>query len=247
MRSLRSARATRHRLALGMAWAWCLGLSLWAGIVSTPVHAAPAMAAADEAGLPFIRNFSPMEYGGAPQNWSVIQDQHGVIYVGNVNDGLFAFDGSRWRRIPIPNRSAVRSLAMDAGGRIYVGAVGDFGYLEPDAAGHMHYVSLLDHVPVEQRQFTDVWRTLAGKDGVYFTTRSYIFRVAKGVVKTWQSDTAFHMAFLVNDTIYVREFERGLMRLTEDGPVLVAGSVLPTRKSTFCCHGKASMHAPASC
>ncbi|MGP1667036.1 MAG: hypothetical protein ACTS5I_14250, partial [Rhodanobacter sp.] len=191
---------------------------------SAPVSATtPITTTASENGRPFIRNFSPMEYGGAPQNWSVIQDQHDVIYIGSVSDGLFAFDGSRWRRIPIPNRSAVRSLAIDPSGRIYVGAVGDFGYLEPDAIGKMHYVSLLDHVPPEQRQFTDVWKTHAAKDGIYFTTRSYIFRVTKGVVKSWASKTAFHMSFLINDTVYVREFERGLMKLTEAGPVLVPG------------------------
>ncbi len=224
----RPAHAMPHWYAVLFAVAWCVGCASLLGTTATAALAAPpataaAVAGADEAGLPFIRNFSPMEYGGSPQNWSVIQDQNGVVYVGNLSDGLFAFDGSRWRRIPLPNRSAVRSLAMDANGRIYVGAVGDFGYLAPDAVGQMHYVSLLDQVPSGQRQFTDVWKTLAGDDGIYFVTRTYIFRVAHGVVKTWKSGTAFHMAFLVNGTVYVREFKRGLTRLTESGPVLVTG------------------------
>ncbi|MFC5435105.1 diguanylate cyclase [Rhodanobacter umsongensis] len=204
----------------------CLCCLAWAGLASvlpTRTAAAAVIPAAREVGLPFIRNFSPQEYGGAPQNWSVIQDKQGVIYVGNVSDGLFAFDGSRWSRIPIPNRSAVRSLAMDADGRIYVGAVGDFGYLQADAVGQMHYVSLLGQLPAGQRQFADVWKTLTGKDGVYFTTRAYVFRLSHGKIKAWKADTMFHMAFLVHDTLYIRQFQRGLMRMTDDELVMVSG------------------------
>lgn len=219
---------TRHCASIAPRWmtwlvACCMVCALLVGIAPIAAHAAAATSASEEAGLPVIRNFSPKEYGGAPQNWSVIQDRRGVIYVGNVSDGLFAFDGSRWQRIPIPNRSAVRSLAMDANGRIYVGAVGDFGYLEPDAVGQMHFVSLLERVPTKQRQFADVWRTLAGKDGVYFTTNSLIFRFDKNVVKVWKTQTAFHTAFVVNGAVYVREFDRGLMRMTDEGPKLIPG------------------------
>lgn len=214
-----AAYRTHRKFASVRACAWLLG---WALIICTalmPVHASSSA----EAGLPFIHNFSAAEYGGAPQNWSVIQDHDGVIYVGNVNDGVFAFDGSRWQRIPIPNRSTVRSMAIDASGRVFVGAVGEFGYLQADTTGRMRYVSLLDKIPADQRQFTDVWKTLAGKDGIYFNTRSYIFRFANGSISAWKADTGFQLAFLVNDNVYVRQLDVGLMRLTDTGLVLVQG------------------------
>ncbi|MGN6281207.1 diguanylate cyclase [Frateuria sp.] len=200
-------------------WAW-LALLLLCG--ASPLLAVPAMPAtgaalATEAGQPAIRNFTPAEYGGAPQNWSVVQGHDGVIYMGNVDDGLFAFDGSRWQRIPIPNRSAVRSLAVDASGRVYVGAVGDFGYLQPDAGGQMNYVSLLHRVPLAEREFTDVWKILPAADGIWFTTRSRIFRLQDGQLKVWRAREAFHLAFLVRDALYVREIGHALVRLTDDG------------------------------
>src|SRR5688500_13206904 len=71
-----------------------------------------------EAGIPFLRNFSPKEYGAQSQNWDIVQDPRGVIYVGN-NDGVLEFDGLRWRLIPTTNRTVVRSLAVDAAGRVY--------------------------------------------------------------------------------------------------------------------------------
>src|SRR5262245_39669324 len=79
-----------------------------------------------EVGLPFLRNYSPKEYGAQDQNWAVVQDLDGVIYIGN-NDGAVIYDGVQWRTIRVSNGSAVRSLAVDLSGRVYVGARGEFG------------------------------------------------------------------------------------------------------------------------
>lgn len=208
----------RHRSPPHLRWCVAL-LALVSWVVAVPVVGMPASssAARDESGLPFIRNYAPAEYGGATQNWAVVQDPRGVIYVGNVDDGLFTYDGSRWRRIPIPNRSAVRSLGVDAAGRVWVGVVGDLGYVAADAQGNPRFVSMLGRIPVADRQFTDVWRTLPTADGVYFSTRARIFRIAGTKVAVWKPRTAFHSTFRVRGAIYVREVDRGLARLVEGG------------------------------
>src|SRR5437016_6586293 len=89
-----------------------------------------------EAGLPFLHNYSPKEYGAQAQNWAVLQDRHGVVYVGN-NDGVLVYDGVHWQTIRLENRSAVRSLDEDGNGTVYVGARGDFGYLALDESGSL--------------------------------------------------------------------------------------------------------------
>jgi hypothetical protein len=113
-----------------------------------------------ETGLPFLRNYSPREYRAQSQNWAATQDQRGVMYIGN-NDGVLVYDGVRWHTVRVANDSAVRSLAVDGNGVVYVGARGEFGYLAPDESGAPHYVSLLDRVPAADRSFKDIWRTLA--------------------------------------------------------------------------------------
>jgi signal transduction histidine kinase len=192
-----------------------------------PVQAARAALVADvyaaEAGRPFIRNFSPAEYGAGSVNEAVTQDRQGMIYVGNDDDGVLAFDGSKWRRIAIPNLSAVRALATDSTGRVYVGAVGELGYLAPDESGQMHYVSLLDRIPREDRGFTDVWNVFPTDEGVYFATFVGIFRVRGDDVKVWKPDTSFHYAFWARGTLFVREVDRGLMHLVGDQFVPVSG------------------------
>lgn len=184
---------------------------------TVPGASAPDILYSAETGAPLIRNFPPTEYNGAVQNWVTVQDRRGVIYVGNVEDGVLEFDGIRWRRIPTTNRTVVRSMAVADDGRIYVGALGEVGYLAPDESGVTRYVSLLERIPPEYRDFADVWRTFATPEGVYFETFKRLIRFdPHGGVRVWNADTTFHLAFYVRGTLYVREVGRGLLRLAGD-------------------------------
>lgn len=188
---------------------------------ATDTDTAPA--ATTEAGLPFIHNFEPAEYGGSSQNWSITQGPDGVIYVGNVEDGVLMFDGTRWQRIAIPNRIVVRSLATAPNGRVYVGTVGDFGYLQPDRDGQMAYVSLLDKVPAEARSFSDVWSINITNEGIYFATLTEVFRLQGDKITVIKPETSFHLSFVVNGAMYIREVDRGLMRVVGDQLELTPG------------------------
>jgi len=168
-----------------------------------------------EAGRPFVRNYGPKEYGGADQNWVVLQDRRGVMYVGN-NVGILEYDGSSWRTIPVPNKTAIRSLAMDASGRVYVGAVGDLGYLAPDVTGQMQFASLLDRIPEGDRAFADVWRTHATPEGVYFQSQARLFRWAGDRMKVWTPTTRFNRASVVDGRLLLTQAEGGLMELAGD-------------------------------
>jgi ligand-binding sensor domain-containing protein len=201
--------------------AWCLATTCL--FAATPdVATLPPVVDAD-AGLPLVRNFTPSEYGGAAQNWAIAQDRDGVVYVGNVESGVLAFDGARWNAIPVPNHATVRSLALGPDGRIYVGTVGDLGYLKRDANGRLVFASLLDRVPPAERDFADVWSIHATSQGVYFATVSSLFYYAHGVMQVWKPATQFHLSFVVNDTLYVREVGRGLMQMVNGQLRLMPG------------------------
>jgi hypothetical protein len=147
-----------------------------------------------EVGLPFLRNYLPKEYGAQAQNWAVSQDRRGVIYVGN-NDGVLIYDGVRWQLVRVANKSVVRSLDLDASGTVYVGARGDFGYLTADDSGTPRYVSLLDRVPAEEREFKDVWRTIVTPEGVFFSSNEGLFRWKPGAaMMVWRSARRFRWA-----------------------------------------------------
>src|SRR5690242_2200201 len=86
-----------------------------------------AHAQSSSPGLPFIRNFQAEQYKAGLQNFNIVQDRRGLIYVAN-NYGLLEYDGDQWRTYGVKSGTKVRSLAIDGRGRIYVGCQGDFGF-----------------------------------------------------------------------------------------------------------------------
>ena len=125
-------------------------------------------------GIPSVVNYPPAITGGSEQNWAVVQDQRGIIYVGNDDKGVLEFDGSSWRTIPISNNSIVRSLDCSEDGTVYVGAVSEIGYLAPDLSGNLEYNSLAPLLDSSERRFFDVWKTYCVDDKVYFHTQKYL-------------------------------------------------------------------------
>ena len=165
-----------------------------------------------EEGRPLIRNIAPEEYGGGGQNWDIVQDSRGVLYVG-ATGGVLEHDGASWRLIETPSRGTVRSLALERGDRVYVGGVSDLGYLAPDSIGTLHFVSLRDRIPADARTFGDVWRTFVLSDGVYFQTESALYRWANDTMRVWKPRVRFNRASVVDGRLYLTQPDLGLMVL----------------------------------
>jgi hypothetical protein len=166
-----------------------------------------------EIGKPFMTVYPSKEIGGHVQNWAIIQDRRGVMYIGD-GFGVQEFDGSTWRLILSPNESFGRSLAIDAKGRIYVGSSGMLGYLAPDDFGSMQYMSLLDYIKPEDRTFNYVWTVQATHEGIYFQTRERLFRFSPVAadadpkisaepwqVKVWKPDDNFGYTFWTGQSL----------------------------------------------
>ena len=77
---------------------------------------------------------------------------------------------------------------MDGQGKIWVGLRGDVGYLEPDATGTMKYVSLIDKIPPENRDFLDVHRIAFAPIGVFFQSYAKILRWDGKRMQAWPSN-----------------------------------------------------------
>ncbi len=183
-------------------------------LLAVAVHVRAAVSR--EAGLYFIQTYAPKTYGASPQNWAIAQDHRGVMYFGNT-DGLLEYDGVSWRKIKIANGTGVRSLAVDANGRVYVGAQSEFGYLQPDARGELQYVSLLSSVPESDRSFGDVWTASATSQGVYFFASQRLFRWnPRTGMKIWKPATRFGRLCVADDTPYLLVVNQGLYRMKGD-------------------------------
>lgn len=172
-------------------------------------------------GLPFLKNYTSDDYSAGIQNYAITQDNRGMLYVGN-NMGLLEFDGSTWKRYTVANNTKVRSVTVDADGRIYVGAQNEFGYFFPSPSGDLTYKSLSAVLPADKRNFGEVWKVFNTPDGIYFLTFSSIYRYANGELSVLVHDTPLEESFLVNQKIWFQEWESGLNELDKDQMRLVS-------------------------
>ena len=166
---------------------------------------------------PPITNYSPKDYGKlrTPENWDICQDSRGVIYSAGGN-GILEFDGSNWSFIEVKFGTYTVSLDVDKNGTMYAGAIGELGYLESTANGELQYVSLVDKIPEDKRNFSIVWNTICTDAGVVFRSEEYIFVYSQGNFKVYEPQTAFHTLFSVNGALYAREKHIGLTKLKGD-------------------------------
>jgi len=166
--------------------------------------------------FPAPLNFLPQHYEAGTQNWQIIQDKRGIIYVAN-NEGVLEFDGTTWRKILTSNKTLVRSFAADSAGNIYVGAIGEIGFLETDLRGNISFQSLNYLLGKENQDFSDVWKTYALKNDIFFQSFEKIFRYSVRENKIIQiflpEKTKFHRSFIVDTSYFVKEVDNLLFEL----------------------------------
>lgn len=174
-----------------------------------------------EVGIPFLRNFTPRDFGASPANMACVQDSKGLMYFAN-RDGVLEYDGVTWRLIPTANRTGVYSLAVDSKGRVFVGAQGELGYLAPDATGRLAFFSLKERIEPAFQQFSEVLGACATSQGVFFYTRKVLFLYSQERFTCWKADTTFHRCFSARDRFFIRQADLGLMEMKAGTLSLVA-------------------------
>ncbi|MBK8966095.1 MAG: response regulator [Lewinellaceae bacterium] len=161
-----------------------------------------------EQGQAIIRNYNSREYSASAQNWAVLQDERGMLYVGN-NECLLEYDGHTWSRTNGTN-GGVFSLAADSAGTIYVGGAGDFGYLQADASGGRSYVSLSAQLPDSARNFGVVRSVHVLGDTVFFQSRQMLFLYHQKRLHTLPIPDSYLRAYAVNGRYFLKLAGKGL-------------------------------------
>jgi signal transduction histidine kinase/ligand-binding sensor domain-containing protein len=155
-----------------------------------------------------VKNYSSRDMSTGTQNWDFVQNRDGLIYIAN-RDGILEFDGTEWRRISVTKQTPLRSLAIDENDIVYAGAVGEFGYLEPDSIGKLEFISLSHDI---EEIIADVWETHATSHGIYFVTRAVIYRYFNGEISRIKPQNVFQRSFKVGDDVLVFHQGMGLLK-----------------------------------
>ena len=166
-------------------------------------------------GVPEIRNIKRSEYGGGSQNWSIVDDSRGNIYIAN-NNGVLKFDGADWEIFPSANRSVVRSIACADDDKVYVGAFNEIGVLEKSDKEGYRYLSLNHLIPEYARNFDDVWNIYTTDFGIIFQSFEYVFIYNEEEIQVISPKERFGYSFYVDDKYYVVEKGYGLKVLAGD-------------------------------
>lgn len=167
-----------------------------------------------------VRNYASTEYNGHTQVFSITQDGRGIMYFGN-KAGVLEYDGTNWRTIKVLNENGdsreVNSLATDSKGKVYVAAKEDFGFLEADKKGIIHFHSL-KHLLKTKLELKIPKSIITTHKGVFFHYDNVIICYANNQLKTWDSndDDAFYGLFYANDKIYAAKLNSGLYSLSSN-------------------------------
>ena len=183
-------------------------------------------------GRPQITNYSYHDYGAGPINWSVIEDDQGIMYFAN-GQGVLQYDGANWTLIRNEGGQAARSLTKDEDGVIYVGFNGDMGFLQPDAKGIMQFMSLKDKIPDSHQVFFEVWEVELFQGDIYFRTDHKLFRWNGEKMEVLEFEDGLHVGRVVNDQHYLRVWNRGLCVLEDDTLRLLPGGEIFSQERIY--------------
>lgn len=170
-------------------------------------------------------NFSPKEYRGdqylsSPQNWGVIEDEFGRIYVGNTN-GVLVFDGLHWQMIAGTEDLWLFKFAKDAQGRIFTGGKGGLGYFDADTTGRLKFVNLIQTLPNEIKDFGRIYSCVSHQGKVYFRSNKYLIEWDGTEFKYWHADGKFLQVLATSHRLFAYQ-TAGLFSLVNDSLELVS-------------------------
>ncbi|MCC9137890.1 triple tyrosine motif-containing protein [Pontibacter silvestris] len=193
-------------------------------------------------GFPFVQNYSKHTYQAANQNWSVTQDNNGVMYWGN-SEGLLVYDGHYWQLHKMPHNIIVRAVAADSGGKVYAGGFGEFGYWKYNQQGTFSYKSLVSLIPEGYELKDEIWKIYVDRGRVIFQSFSAIYIYEQGKVRVIKGANPFLFLFRAGDRFFVQVISEGLFELKNDSLIHIAGSeafegtgvlsVLPYKKNLY--------------
>jgi DNA-binding CsgD family transcriptional regulator len=160
--------------------------------------------------LPDIINYSKQTYNAGTQNWKIVQDKQGIMYVAN-DEGLLTFDGNFWKKYKIPGGTGLRSLAIGNDGRIYIGSQGEIGFFEPGRNGKLQYKSLNGLIPDNEKDFTDVWDVIPVGNEVFFRSYRKIFQLQNDKITVY-GNPAWSFLGIHNNKLISKAWQKGLLQ-----------------------------------
>jgi ligand-binding sensor domain-containing protein len=166
-------------------------------------------------GLPQMQNFGINDFRAGAQTWDIKQDKIGRMYFAN-NEGLLTYDGNYWKLYPQPNKTILRSIAIDGANRIYAGGQDEIGFYIADNNGVLQYKSLKNLIPLAHKKFTDVWDIEIFNGAVFFRTADKIFEYKNDVIQTYPASSVWQFMKMAGGKLFALDKQNGLFQFANN-------------------------------
>ncbi len=171
-------------------------------------------------GNPYIQRIILNNYGINNNNFSIIQDFKGVIYIGNAN-GIIQFDGYFFEILKVPGTPF---MDINNKGIIYVGGENDFGFVGNKASGESYFYSLSDSLSPELKNFGQINDVACTQEDVYYCSDKILFKWDGNNISVIENSQERLDLFKVNDQIYLEKKEKGIFKLVNSQFIFIPGS-----------------------
>jgi DNA-binding CsgD family transcriptional regulator len=173
---------------------------------------------------PPITNYSPKEYNGEYQNWSITQSSSKNIYIAN-HTSLLEFDGNNWQHYKLPNATIIRSVEA-VNNKIYTGSYREFGYWEKNESDELLYTSLSQNLNYPIAEDEDFWDILALDNWVLFQSldRIYIYDTKEESFKIIEANSEKAKLHTAHNQVYFQIAKKGLFTIKNGEAVQVSSN-----------------------
>jgi len=169
-------------------------------------------------GSPYIQRIILNNYGFNNNNYSVIQDFNGILYIGNSN-GIIQYDGNNWEIIKIPG---IPYMDITNEGVIYAGGNNAFGYISNENSNKPIFISLEDSLH-PSNSFGQIKQVYAHLNEIYFCNGQKVFKYDGKSISIADQSKKLQL-FKVHHEIYLEVNSSGLYKLIGDKFQLLPGS-----------------------
>lgn len=175
-----------------------------------------------EATNPYIVNINKKTYNAANKNWSIAQDERGVVYFGNDN-GLLEFDGVNWKTNTIHNSSIVRAVAVLNHHTVFTCGYEDFGFWQRDLSGNLIYTSLSNTIDKDKIVNNDFWKIIIVGNKIYFQSFNSIYVYEDDNVELVTNKNILFL-LQVRDEYWLQGMQEDLYKLVDKKLFKIEGS-----------------------
>lgn len=166
-------------------------------------------------GVHFAKEFNEASSHNA-KTWGISTAGGDYVFFA-TQQALFAYDGNDWKSFQINNGTDLRSVYVSRNeGRVYIGAINEFGYFEPGDDGNLVYTCLSDSV-AGRRELGNIWG-IYEKDHIIYAQgdRNIMKYIPDGNRNVIVSDSCkFDCSAMIDGTLYLGT-DRGLKFMAGD-------------------------------